>query len=77
MKLVSSAGNDKVKLIPACCIFHAALEKPRFVALSYVWGDATNSRVILVNSLPFLLTKNLYDAMMALRSDREHQLASH
>jgi hypothetical protein len=37
-----------------------------------MWGDATDSRLILVENSPVLVTKNLYDAMMALRPAREH-----
>jgi hypothetical protein len=73
LKLLPRDGSEKLKFIPACHIFLAALqEKPKFVALSYVWGDATDSRLILDENSPVLVTKNLYDAMMALRPAREH-----
>lgn len=73
LKLLPREGNEKLKLIPTCHIFHATLhEKPEFVALSYVWGDATDLRLILVDNFPVQVTKNLYDAMMALRPAREH-----
>lgn len=73
LKLLPKDGSEKLKFIPACHIFHAALhEKPKFVALSYVWGDAIDSRLILVENSPVLVTKNLYDAMMALRPPKEH-----
>ncbi|TAQ88809.1 hypothetical protein B7494_g2866 [Chlorociboria aeruginascens] len=67
LKLLPKDGNEKLKLIPACHLFHATLhEKPKFVALSYVWGATTNLRVILVDNTPFRVTQNLYDAMMVL-----------
>ncbi|KAF2191921.1 heterokaryon incompatibility protein, partial [Zopfia rhizophila CBS 207.26] len=73
LKLLPKDGSEKHKFIPTCRIFHATLhEKPKFVALSYVWGDATNSRLILVENTPVTVTKNLYDAMMALRPPEEH-----
>ncbi|KAF2727912.1 heterokaryon incompatibility protein, partial [Polyplosphaeria fusca] len=66
LKLLPSATNDG--LIPACHVFHSSLsEDPKFVALSYVWGDAIDSRVILLEDRPIRVTKNLYEAMMALR----------
>jgi hypothetical protein len=56
------------KFRPACRMFHASLDtKPRFLALSYVWGDENDKRVILVNKHPFWVTRNLFDAMMGLR----------
>jgi hypothetical protein len=73
IKLFPQDANNKLKKIPACHIFHASLrERPKFVCLSYVWGDATPSRLILVDNSPVLVTKNLYEAMMALRPPKEH-----
>jgi hypothetical protein len=68
LRLLPQDGDDKLKNIPACQIFHASLRKnPEFVALSYVWGDTGDARIILVESRPVKVTTNLYDAMMALR----------
>ncbi|KAF1807916.1 hypothetical protein P152DRAFT_463055 [Eremomyces bilateralis CBS 781.70] len=73
LKLLPYDGNDKLKFIPTCNIFHVSLHtKPRFTALSYVWGAAADSRLILLENSPVLVTKNLYDAMMALRPTNEH-----
>jgi hypothetical protein len=56
------------KFRPACRIFHASLdENPSFLALSYVWGDASDKRTILVDKRPFRVTRNLFNAMMGLR----------
>ncbi|KAF2247117.1 HET-domain-containing protein [Trematosphaeria pertusa] len=66
--LLPNDGTRKSKLIPACHLFHVALdEKPNFTALSYVWGDPKDRRVILVDGFPISVTRNLYDAMMVLR----------
>jgi Heterokaryon incompatibility protein (HET) len=68
LKLLSKNGNERLKLIPACHIFHASLhDKPKYVALSYVWGNSSESRLILVENSPIRVNKNLYDAIMALR----------
>ncbi|KAH7088044.1 heterokaryon incompatibility protein-domain-containing protein [Paraphoma chrysanthemicola] len=51
-----------------CYISHTSLhEDPKFVALSYAWGDTKDSRMILLENCPVTVTKNLYDAMMTLR----------
>jgi hypothetical protein len=72
IKLLPKDGDEKLQFIPACHIFHAALHaSPKFVALSYVWGAATDPRLILVEGSPVPVNKNLYDAMMALRTPKE------
>ncbi|CAH0057524.1 unnamed protein product [Clonostachys solani] len=68
LELLPQSRDRKQKLFPTCRIFHACLPAgPRFTALSYVWGDVKNKQVILVDESPVLVTKNLYEAMMALR----------
>ncbi|KAF2821744.1 heterokaryon incompatibility protein, partial [Ophiobolus disseminans] len=53
------------KARPACRMFHASLdEDPPFLALSYVWGDRKDGRIILVDKRPFRVTRNLFEAMM-------------
>ncbi|KAJ8121454.1 hypothetical protein ONZ43_g2099 [Nemania bipapillata] len=40
---------------------------PRYLALSYAWGCAERNRVIIVNNLKLRVSKNLYEALLALR----------
>ncbi|KAF4868692.1 Heterokaryon incompatibility protein 6, OR allele [Colletotrichum siamense] len=42
-------------------------EDPRYHALSYVWGDSKDMRLIKVNGTLFPVTVNLYDALIAFR----------
>lgn len=73
VKLLPKDENEKLKYIPVCYILHASLhDKPKFVALSYVWGAATEERMILVDDSQFRVTKNLYDTMMVLRLPKEY-----
>ncbi|KAK4449786.1 heterokaryon incompatibility protein-domain-containing protein [Podospora aff. communis PSN243] len=52
-----------------CIIDSVALDdKPSFDALSYVWGNASDTIPIQVNSSPFHTTKNLVAALRRLRS---------
>jgi Heterokaryon incompatibility protein (HET) len=44
-----------------------------YIALSYVWGDPTQRRDILVNDRPFSVTKNLHLALCRLRDSSEVQ----
>lgn len=75
IKLRPKDGSEKLKFIPACHIFHASpWTKPKFIALSYIWGDAADLRLILVENPPVLVINNLYDAMMALRLHKEHNI---
>ncbi|CAE7188976.1 heterokaryon incompatibility protein [Pyrenophora teres f. teres] len=72
LELLPQDGNSKLENIPSCNIFHTSLDKnPKFIALSYVWGDAKDLRVIRVKDCTVKVTKNLYEAMMTLRSLKE------
>lgn len=72
LRFLPGDGNDNLKNIPACHIFYTSLYgDPKFVALSYVWGDTKDSRIILVEKYPVRVTRNLYNAMMALRPLKE------
>ncbi|KAF5489066.1 Heterokaryon incompatibility protein 6, OR allele [Colletotrichum siamense] len=42
-------------------------EDPRYHALSYVWGDSKDMRLIKVNGTLFPVTVSLYDALIAFR----------
>jgi hypothetical protein len=58
-----------------CSFIQVSLsEAPAFEALSYVWGPESDSCRILVNSLPFHITRNLYHALFQLRSQVEDRL---
>ncbi|KAH9226932.1 hypothetical protein K456DRAFT_1780589, partial [Colletotrichum gloeosporioides 23] len=42
-------------------------EDPRYHALSHVWGDSKDMRLIKVNGTLFPVTVNLYEALIAFR----------
>jgi hypothetical protein len=42
-------------------------EKPTYEALSYFWGDPTETQTILLNRIRFNVTINLYKALLRLR----------
>ena len=42
-----------------------------YTALSYVWGDASDQRIIWVDGQPFAVTKNLHKALECLRDDNK------
>ena len=51
-----------------CHLEHVSLEdNPEFTALSYVWGDPTDTRTILLHNIPFPVTKNLHAALRSIR----------
>lgn len=43
-----------------------------YTALSYVWGDPIDNRVIFVNGTIFEVTKNLSDALENIRHEHQH-----
>jgi hypothetical protein len=68
LRILPNDSNNNPENIPACHIFHTSLlENPKFVALSYVWGDTKDSPSILLDDCSVDVTRNLYDAIMALR----------
>ena len=68
LKLLPKVGGNKINFNPACRIFHATLDnKPQYTALSYVWGNEDNMRLIFVENFPVRVRQTLYDAMIALR----------
>ncbi|KAF4637235.1 hypothetical protein G7Y89_g851 [Cudoniella acicularis] len=51
-----------------CTLFHTTLsEAPRYVALSYTWGDRSGSRQILIGGEVISVTPNLKHALQRLR----------
>jgi hypothetical protein len=60
-------------LDPISCTIHPVFldDKPTYDALSYVWGNASDTLSIQVNSSPFHATKNLVAALRRLRSSVE------
>ncbi|KAL2063698.1 hypothetical protein VTL71DRAFT_5503 [Oculimacula yallundae] len=62
-----------------CRLIHTTLSEchddifKHYTALSYVWGDPSQKRVIFVDTRPFEVTSNLYDALHDIR-DKEHSL---
>ncbi|KAF2794224.1 hypothetical protein K505DRAFT_205155, partial [Melanomma pulvis-pyrius CBS 109.77] len=62
------AHHHLSKFRPACRILHTSLdEDPSFSALSYVWGSADDTTIVLVDKRPFRVTRNLFDALIGLR----------
>lgn len=52
----------------SCKLQTASLdEKLEYAALSYVWGDPTITKDIIVNGLPFAATTNLGSALWHMR----------
>ncbi|KAI1334849.1 heterokaryon incompatibility protein-domain-containing protein [Xylariaceae sp. FL0016] len=70
---LSSPDIRLVRILPgdgqiACCLEHVSLDsEPVYYALSYVWGNAQETREILLEGLPFRVTRNLHDAMQQIR----------
>jgi hypothetical protein len=67
LKLFASTPTSKIK-----CTLHDYLldTSPRFVAISYAWGDTTiKSKVIKLDSCKFSVSENLFDALKILRQE--------
>ncbi|KAJ3459725.1 hypothetical protein MRS44_015798 [Fusarium solani] len=66
IRLLSVAPGDSERI--TCELIHVRLDsKPKFWALSYVWGARENPALIEVNGCSFQVTRNLYDALREYR----------
>ena len=64
--LVLEPGHDGELL--RCSLEESDLDsQPQFNALSYCWGDASDTRTITCDGCSVSITKNLYDALLRLR----------
>ena len=71
--LVLLPGNEDDDV--ACELIHRTFaSKPKFEALSYTWGDASNLKSIRLHGFPFEIRENLYRALSHLRSKTEKRL---
>lgn len=79
--LYSSLGQNEirlVKILPArksavqCEILHADLDNPpKYLALSYAWGDAMDTRKVQIEGYNVPITASLHSALVALRLKNE------
>ena len=72
LRLLPKDNQQNGSQQPVCRIFNTKLhECPSFVALSYVWGNQDNRKVILVDGLRFYVTRNLFNALIELRKTED------
>lgn len=74
------SGNRAVTTVNSdafqCSLIHTTLSQcedeiiDHYTALSYVWGDATDTRTILVNEAPVEVTANLHAALSDLQDEK-------
>jgi hypothetical protein len=57
---------------PRCDLIHVSLyDKPKYVALSYAWGDLRDTEMITIGQSSVPVTKYLYSALEHLRYNNE------
>ena len=68
IRLIDLAPSRAKENEVACSLYQRPLEQNlTYEALSYVWGDTTKTRQIIVNGRPFQATENLEKALRQLR----------
>lgn len=66
--LAPGSGTDQIR----CCLQHVLLnDNPRYDALSYVWGVASDVRSIVLDGRVFQVTANLHAALHQIRHQTE------
>lgn len=74
IRLLSLAPAKDRKDAIHCTLRTTSLEaKPKYRALSYTWGDATEKRPIFVNGRQFQVTPKLYIAILHIRHPKRHR----
>ena len=69
MRLVEIEPSDDPYQIPICSLVHVAFgKKPKYEALSYMWGDESCKKKIRLNGQVFYVGQNLWDALRFLRN---------
>lgn len=69
---LTDAGVSEADVRVRCTISHVSLGRtPPYLALSYTWGDASQTGIILVGNTFFHVTKNLEVALAHLTRDEE------
>lgn len=63
----SNPGDDNA---PVSCELRVASMDDPYIALSYMWGDAEATETIMLNGLPLLIRKNLWDFLHQRRKDQ-------
>jgi hypothetical protein len=64
---IEPAENDEDPIV--CKLVHIAFgERPKFEALSYMWGDERTKESIILDGVEFAVRKNLRDALGHLRN---------
>jgi hypothetical protein len=64
---IEPAENDEDLIV--CTLVHIAFgERPKFEALSYMWGDERTKESIILDGIEFAVRKNLRDALGHLRN---------
>ena len=72
LKLHSGTEMEDIE----CHLEHVSLEdNPEFTALSYVWGDLTDTRTIYLHEVPFPITQNLHAALRSIRSHTPDEMS--
>lgn len=63
---IESSRDDSAQI--SCKHVHIPFsQRPKFVALSYMWGDSNAQKKILLNGVEFAVTENLSSALLHLR----------
>ncbi|KIW20849.1 hypothetical protein PV08_01427 [Exophiala spinifera] len=69
MRLIELDPGGDADDVPRCKLIHVTFgQKPRYQALSYMWGDVTIKKKISVEGKELLVGQNLWDALRYLRN---------
>ncbi|KAH7346936.1 heterokaryon incompatibility protein-domain-containing protein [Pyrenochaeta sp. MPI-SDFR-AT-0127] len=67
-------SRDKTATIRAGLEIVTSLKSPAYEALSYTWGDQTNTHALLIGDEELRVSQNLFDALCQLRSPSDPRI---
>lgn len=75
IRLLELSPEERTSESIACKLHVVPLDDaPVYTAISYVWGESTNCRTILLNGAPFLVRLNLWDFLIQEQKHEKHDL---
>jgi hypothetical protein len=71
IRLLELLHPSESEVRPACRIHHHSLDETKdYCALSYVWGDSSSRKMIVVDGIEVSVTENLHNALLGVQSQR-------
>ncbi|KAH9204423.1 hypothetical protein DL95DRAFT_496372 [Leptodontidium sp. 2 PMI_412] len=69
IRLLSLLHDDDNSVI-SCKLYNVRLDKPKYVAVSYSWGDSCAEKCIIIDDQPFSIRENVWALLQQMRTHK-------